>query len=171
MSVLIHVGVRASDLSKSIRFWRDGLGLRVAGKRGIRYDLTDGYHNFAVFQHQGDDRPEHVSGMVDYLHIGVGVPDLARRRPPPARHGLHHLFRRIGRQDPPSIPTTWSSRPSKSKTPTASQSTSAKSQPCGRARRFILIRRLSRRRRSRAFCVVRGRTEVFELCGNSRAKV
>ena len=77
MSVLIHVGVRASDLSKSIRFWRDGLGLRVAGERGIRYDLTDGYHNFAVFQHQGDDRPEHVSGMVDYLHIGVGVPDVA----------------------------------------------------------------------------------------------
>ena len=77
MSVLIHVGVRASDISKSIRFWRDGLGLRVAGKRGIRYDLTDGYHNFAVFQHQGDDRPEHVSGMVDYLHIGVGVPNLA----------------------------------------------------------------------------------------------
>ena len=37
MSVLIHVGVRASDLSESIRFWRDGLGLRVAGERGIRY--------------------------------------------------------------------------------------------------------------------------------------
>ena len=77
MSVLIHVGVRASDLSKSIRFWRDGLGLRVVGERGVRYDLSDGYHNFAVFQHQGDDRPEHVSGMLDYLHIGVGVPDVA----------------------------------------------------------------------------------------------
>ena len=77
MSVLIHVGVRASDLSKSIRFWRDGLGLQVVGTRGVRYDLTDGYHNFAVFQHQGDARPEHVSGMLDYLHIGVGVPDVA----------------------------------------------------------------------------------------------
>ena len=33
MSVLIHVGVRASDLSKSIRFWRDGLRLQVACKR------------------------------------------------------------------------------------------------------------------------------------------
>ena len=76
MSVLIHVGVRASDLSKSIRFWRDGLRLQVACKRGIRYDLTDGYHNFAVFQHQGDDRPELVSSMLDYLHIGVGVPDV-----------------------------------------------------------------------------------------------
>ena len=77
MSVLIHVGVRASDLSKSIRFWRDGLGLKVVGERGVRYDLSDGYHNFAVFQHQGDDRPEHISGMLDYLHIGVGVPDVA----------------------------------------------------------------------------------------------
>ena len=76
MSVLIHVGVRASDLSKSIRFWRDGLRFQVACKRGIRYDLTDGYHNCAVFQHQGDDRPEHVSSMLDYLHIGVGVPDV-----------------------------------------------------------------------------------------------
>ena len=75
MSVLIHVGVRSSDLSRSIRFWRDGLGLRVVNQRGDRYDLTDGYHNFAVFQHQGDPRPEHVSGMLDYLHIGGGVPD------------------------------------------------------------------------------------------------
>ncbi len=77
MSVLIHVGVRASDLSKSIRFWRDGLGLKVVGQRGVRYDLSDGYHNFAVFQHRGGDRPGHISGMLDYLHIGVGVPDAA----------------------------------------------------------------------------------------------
>jgi len=77
MSVLIHVGVRASNLDRSIRFWRDGLGLQVVQQRGSRFDLTDGYHNFAVFQHEGDPRPEHVSGMLDYLHIGVGVPDIA----------------------------------------------------------------------------------------------
>lgn len=77
MSILLHVGIRASNLARSIRFWRDGLGLQVVKQRGNRYDLTDGYHNFAVFQHQGDARPSHVSGMLDYLHIGVGVPDVA----------------------------------------------------------------------------------------------
>ncbi len=77
MSTLLHVGIRASNLDRSIRFWRDGLGLKVAKQRGNRYDLTDGYHNFAVFQHQGEERPSHLGGMLDYLHIGVGVPDVA----------------------------------------------------------------------------------------------
>ena len=77
MSTLLHVGIRASNLERSIRFWRDGLGLKVAKQRGDRYDLTDGYHNFAVFQHQGEERPAHLGGMLDYLHIGVGVPDVA----------------------------------------------------------------------------------------------
>lgn len=54
MSVLLHVGVRASDLGRSLRFWRDGLGLRVVRQREGRYDLTDGY-----------------------LHVGVGVTDVA----------------------------------------------------------------------------------------------
>ena len=76
MSILLHVGVRASNIDQSIRFWRDGLGLQVVGHRGARYDLTDGYHNFAVFQHEGAARPQHVSGMLDYLHVGVGVPDV-----------------------------------------------------------------------------------------------
>ena len=29
MSVLVHVGVRASNLDESVRFWRDGLGMKV----------------------------------------------------------------------------------------------------------------------------------------------
>jgi catechol 2,3-dioxygenase-like lactoylglutathione lyase family enzyme len=29
--MLVHIGVRATDLEKTIRFWRDALGLRVAG--------------------------------------------------------------------------------------------------------------------------------------------
>ena len=76
MSVLVHVGVRSSNIERTIRFWRDGLGLRVVAQRDKAFDLTDGYHNFRVFQHKGDDRLPHVSGMVDYLHIGVIVPDL-----------------------------------------------------------------------------------------------
>ncbi|MEZ4860375.1 MAG: VOC family protein [Caldilineaceae bacterium] len=76
MSILVHVGVRASDIQATIRFWRDGLGLQVVEHDGGRYDLTDGYHNFRVFQHQGPSRPPHVAGMLDYLHIGVVVPDL-----------------------------------------------------------------------------------------------
>jgi catechol 2,3-dioxygenase-like lactoylglutathione lyase family enzyme len=76
-SLLVHVGVRATDLEKTIRFWRDGLGLEVAATMPGCYDLTDGRHNFRVFQHQGPDRPDHVGGLLDYLHIGVRVPDLS----------------------------------------------------------------------------------------------
>ena len=75
-TTLVHIGVRATDIEKTIRFWRDGLGLRLVQVRDTCYDLTDGYHNFRVFQHVGPSRPAHVSGMLDYLHVGVRVPDL-----------------------------------------------------------------------------------------------
>ena len=75
-TTLVHVGVRASDLEATIRFWRDGLGLPVFSQQGNCYDLSDGFHNFRVFQHNGPARPAHVSGMLDYLHIGIRVPDL-----------------------------------------------------------------------------------------------
>ena len=75
-STLVHVAVRATDLNKTILFWRDALGLQVALEREHCIDLTDGYHNFRVFQHQGEDRPQHIGGMLDYLHIGVCVPDM-----------------------------------------------------------------------------------------------
>jgi len=76
MSILVHVGVRASNLEETIRFWRDGLGLQVVGQMERAFDLSDGYHNFRVFQHGGAERPGHVSGMLDYLHIGIVVADL-----------------------------------------------------------------------------------------------
>jgi lactoylglutathione lyase len=77
MTRLVHVGVRATDLERSVRFWRDALGLRVfEHTREDCYDLTDGIHNFRVFQHRGPARPPHVSGMLDYLHVGVVVEDL-----------------------------------------------------------------------------------------------
>src|SRR5438128_572313 len=76
-SLLVHVGVRATDLEKTIRFWRDALGLEVAATMEGCYDLTDGAHNFRVFQHNGPPRPPHAGGMLDYLHVGVRVPDLA----------------------------------------------------------------------------------------------
>ena len=76
-STLVHVGVRSSDLERTIRFWRDGLGLPVVSQRdGECYDLSDGHHNFRVFQHSGPERPSHVSGMLDYLHIGLRVTNL-----------------------------------------------------------------------------------------------
>ena len=75
-ATLVHVGVRASDLDKTIRFWRDGLGLPVCSQFENCYDLSDGHHNFRVFQHDGPARPEHIGGMLDYLHIGVQVPNL-----------------------------------------------------------------------------------------------
>ena len=73
---LVHIGVRCTDLQQSIKFWRDALGLEISQQGNNCFDLTDGYHNFRVFQHNGPDRPKHVSGMLDYLHIGVSVPDL-----------------------------------------------------------------------------------------------
>ena len=76
-ATLVHVGVCASDLERSTRFWRDALGLRVASTMDDCYDLTDGYHNFRIFQHRGPERPPHVSGLLAYLHIGVKVDDLA----------------------------------------------------------------------------------------------
>lgn len=78
MSVrLVHVGVRATNLAKTLRFWRDGLGLQVVEETTVHCDLTDGRHNVRVFQHAGPQRPPHVSGMLDYLHVGVFVIDLA----------------------------------------------------------------------------------------------
>jgi catechol 2,3-dioxygenase-like lactoylglutathione lyase family enzyme len=75
-STLIHVGVRATDIERSIRFWRDALDLNLVGTVPGGYDLSDGYHNFRVFQYSGPERPTHVSGMQDYLHLGVVVDDL-----------------------------------------------------------------------------------------------
>ena len=78
-TVLVHIGVRATDLGKTIRFWRDGLGLPVVSTHGSCYDLSDGHHNFRVFQHNGPDRPAHVSGMLDYLHTSAcGCPTSQR---------------------------------------------------------------------------------------------
>jgi len=76
-STLVHVGVRASDLPRTLTFWRDALGLEVISENELSSDLTDGHHNFRIFQHGGPERPPHVSGMLDYLHIGVQVPDLS----------------------------------------------------------------------------------------------
>jgi len=59
-TTLVHIGVRTTNLENSIRFWRDALGLSVSSTHKGCYDLTDGYHNFRVFQHNGPDRPEHV---------------------------------------------------------------------------------------------------------------
>ena len=73
---LVHIGVRCTNLEKSLVFWRDALGLEISQQTENCFDLTDGFHNFRVFQHNGPDRPQHVSGMLDYLHIGVYVPNL-----------------------------------------------------------------------------------------------
>jgi catechol 2,3-dioxygenase-like lactoylglutathione lyase family enzyme len=73
---MVHVGIRATELERSLRFWRDVLDLRLVSTMAYTYDLTDGYHNFRLFQHDGTPRPAHVSGMLDYLHIGVLVDDL-----------------------------------------------------------------------------------------------
>jgi catechol 2,3-dioxygenase-like lactoylglutathione lyase family enzyme len=75
-STLVHIGIRSSDVEAAVRFWRDALGLTVIDQFKDGYDLTDGYHNFRLFQYHGEKRPPHVGGMLDYLHIGVQVGDL-----------------------------------------------------------------------------------------------
>lgn len=76
-TTLVHVGIAASDLERSVRFWRDALGLPVVGTMAEAYDLSDGYHNFRLFQYRGAARPSHVTGLKAYLHLGVKVDDLA----------------------------------------------------------------------------------------------
>lgn len=73
---LVHIGIHATDLERSLSFWRDALGLRVVATMEDCYDLSDGEHNFRLFQHRGSPRPPHVSGLPTYLHIGVMVNDL-----------------------------------------------------------------------------------------------
>ena len=75
-TTLVHVGVAATDLDRSLRFWRDVLGLRVLTERPGTAVLTDGRHNFTVFQYNAARAP-HPAGHQSYLHLGVQVPDLA----------------------------------------------------------------------------------------------
>lgn len=106
MSTLVHVGVRATNLEETIRFWRDALGLKVFSTMDDCYDLTDGYHNFRVFQHNGPERPPHVGGMLDYLHIGVRVPDLQEAAKRCEANGFTIISDGVGGQtyDPNSPP-------------------------------------------------------------------
>ena len=76
-TTLVHVGVAASDLERSLRFWRDALGLALLETRSGLTVLTDGTHNFTVVQY-GGSRPPHPAGHQSYLHIGVRVPDLGQ---------------------------------------------------------------------------------------------
>jgi catechol 2,3-dioxygenase-like lactoylglutathione lyase family enzyme len=73
---LVHVGVAATDLDRSLRFWRDVLGLEVMDERESIVVLSDGAHNFTVFEY-ARSRPPHVAGNAGYLHIGVQVANLA----------------------------------------------------------------------------------------------
>ena len=72
----VHIGIRATNLDETIYFWRDLLGLEVVAEGENHFDLTDGYHNFRLFEYAGDDRAPHLGGLDDYLHIGVYVDDL-----------------------------------------------------------------------------------------------
>ncbi|MGD9712032.1 MAG: VOC family protein [Thermomicrobiales bacterium] len=77
MTRLVHIGIAATDLDATVRFWRDALGLLLVAEAPGCVDLTDGHHNFRLFPHALGERPPHVGGLSSYLHIGVVVPDLA----------------------------------------------------------------------------------------------
>src|SRR5688500_12538408 len=46
---LVHVGVAATDLDRSLKVWRGVLGLKVMDEREGIVVLSDGAHNFTVF--------------------------------------------------------------------------------------------------------------------------
>ena len=75
-TTFVHVGVAATDLERSLRFWRDALGLQVIEARDGIAVLTDGLHNVTVFRYRGA-RPPHPAGHQSYLHVGVKVASLA----------------------------------------------------------------------------------------------
>lgn len=77
MTRLVHIGIAATNLDATARFWRDALGLEVVQEVPGCVDLTDGFHNFRLFPHAQGNRPPHVGGLSSYLHVGVRVPDLA----------------------------------------------------------------------------------------------
>jgi catechol 2,3-dioxygenase-like lactoylglutathione lyase family enzyme len=76
-ATFVHVGIAASDLDRSMSFWRDLLGLRVIEERPKLFVLTDGFHNITVFEYARGDRPANLGGHASYLHVGVRVDDLA----------------------------------------------------------------------------------------------
>jgi catechol 2,3-dioxygenase-like lactoylglutathione lyase family enzyme len=86
-TTFVHVGVAATDLERSLRFWRDALGLRVLAVRDGLVVMTDGAHNVTVFQY-GGTRPPHPAGHQSYLHIGVKVADLAEALDRCTEHGF-----------------------------------------------------------------------------------
>ena len=77
-TTLVHIGVRTMNLEKKYPFsgaMRSVLSVSSTKKRMLRPNGRLSQFS-AVFQHNGPERPEHVGGMLDYLHIGVRVPDL-----------------------------------------------------------------------------------------------
>jgi catechol 2,3-dioxygenase-like lactoylglutathione lyase family enzyme len=75
-TTLMHIGIAATELERSVRFGRDAIGPWDAGRFEDCQDLTDGYLNFRLFQHRGGDRPANVAGPAAYHHLGVRVDDL-----------------------------------------------------------------------------------------------
>jgi catechol 2,3-dioxygenase-like lactoylglutathione lyase family enzyme len=73
---LVHVGVAATNLDRWLKFWRDVLGLTVMDERAGITVLSDGAHNYTVFQNSRP-RPANITGHAGYLHIGVQVANLA----------------------------------------------------------------------------------------------
>ncbi len=87
-TTLVHIGIAATDLERSVRFWRDAVGLKQTEAMEDCYDLTDGYHNFRLFQHRLGERPANVNGLAAYHHLGVRVDDLEAAVRRFAEHGV-----------------------------------------------------------------------------------
>ncbi len=72
-AVLVHIGVTTTDLGRSIRFWRDLLGLRIEEQRPGLVIMSDGLHNVTLIRRSGS---VDVDGESAPVHIGVRVDDL-----------------------------------------------------------------------------------------------
>lgn len=92
---LLHSMIRVRDVDKSLRFYRDGMGMKILD----RYDFDA--HKFSILFLSYDDygsgpaleltynweREEPYTHGTGYGHIALGVPDVARTAQVLAEHG------------------------------------------------------------------------------------
>jgi catechol 2,3-dioxygenase-like lactoylglutathione lyase family enzyme len=91
-----HIAIATRDLEKTVRFYKEGLGLSEVGKvdspLAEGYYLTDGYVNLAVLKFK-DDEAATTEGALRHTgihHFGVQVDDLEAARKRIEKAGATH---------------------------------------------------------------------------------
>ena len=79
MIVLRHVAIRSQDISRTRRFYEEGLGLTFLGYQsdGVAMDLSDGTCNLRLLPYEGAPRAPREEGT-EFTHLGFLVDDAGR---------------------------------------------------------------------------------------------